>query len=639
MKLLVYQENDMIEELQLESGQTYMVGRGADCEVKLEKLPGISRKHFKLEEEAPGQWKVTVLSEVKLVEFQKEYCKEFLLTENGSFYLDPYIFKFHTSEVSTQDAQNPLDLASAQTGEEALEEVELTENSIVDEKTKIQSFSGLPYIKIILENQGKSDYFRLEGNLWVIGRDEGASIRLQDPFAAPHHLEISKTDKGFFVMDLGSKEGTKLNGQNLKTREPSRLHSGDLLTIGATSLQFELRDAHFKEKFRSIPVTSHKNSLMFFDQEVALVSFDEETLEEGGVEEIQEASPPKKKKRWLMSLGAALFLLIAIGKDLIITQEEPIQEENLDPFSRLAPVDQKIVIQTYKLANQLYLNKNYELALVQLDKVHSIIPVYKESKKLEKDCMNARDIQQQKALREQQLREQEAIENQVKSFIAQCEKEYAHSDDIEGAKSCLVPVSDMDPNNPRITQLITEVTARREEKNIRENIRQEQADKVRRGKELYQKAQALHRSQKWHEAIEAYENHIHSGLPDPRGLVKTSKRNLASIESQIKSQKDRFLNEAQSKYSQALMKEAIHFARQAQKIDPYDLMISSFIYKTEKELTRKMRAIYVDSIIEERFGNIQASQSKWEEILKTDREDGEYYLKAKRKMRNYGFKY
>ena len=656
MKLLVYKDQDLVQELELQPGQAYTVGRKSECQIVLEKLPGISREHFEIDEDGSGAWRVNVLSEVRMVEFEGEERKDFIISGSGEFRLNPYIFKFESEESNknhfNEMVEKSLDASSEKASQIAAFQDEHNlgspplppqeeEMNDTEENTTIQNFNGLPYIKIIGQNGKKSEYFRLEGNLWVIGGHDGASVHIKEPKAAQNHFEISKTDKGFFLVDLGSQQGTELNGQRLLPKKPTRLLSGDIMTVGSTSLQFELRDKAFKRKVSNIPLNIYKNPLVFFDQDVAMVSLDEEGLNTGEAEEIKERTPmsKEKKRKAIMIVAACLFLFVAVGKELMApTEGEKKQVVGVDPFSQLSPAEQKIVMQTYKLANQLYLNKNYELALVQIEKLHSIIPVYKKSREIEEYCVNARDVQRQKALIAQQRREQDELERRVNSFISQCEKQYSHSDDIDGAKACLAPASDLDPNNPRISQLITEVTARSEEKKIRQKISQEQKDKIRRGKELFEKAQALHRKQHWLKAIEAYENHIHSGLPDPKGLVRKSKRKLASIEYQIKTKKTKLIGDAKMKYGNTQLRDAIKLARKAQRVDPYDPKISAFLFQVEKELNNKMKKIYLDSIIEERFSNLEASRVKWEDIMKQDIEDGEYYKKAKRKLKDYGYK-
>ncbi len=651
MKISVFKNNELVQEVKLQPGTTYTVGRKENCDIQLEKLPGISRQHFELTEEGPGAWRVNVLSTIKLIEFQGEEHKDFVIDGQGQFSLSPYSFKFEVTEENEnlmEDSAIDLDLMApnAMAVQKDNSEDDIDEDADTfsgnDEKTSIHSFSGLPYIKIIGQNGKKSEFFRLEGNLWVIGGHESASVYIREPSAAQNHFEISKTDKGFFVMDMGTQQGTEVNGQKLTPQKQSRLLSGDIITVGQTSLQFELRDKAFKRKVSNIPLNMYKNPLVFFDQNVAMVSLDEEDAGDGSAQEIFEKKPiDKEKKKKLIMIAAVLVIFsAAIAKEFLMSaQPKQNQEKVSDPFTQLSPAEQKIVKQTYKLANQLYLNKNYELSLVQIEKLHSIIPVYKKSREMEEYCINARDVQRQRALIEQQRREQAALEQKVDSFISQCEAQFSKSEDIDGVKACLIFASDLDPNNPRISQLITDVTARNEERLVREKIQQETADKIRRGKELYDRALTLHKKHQWLKAIEAYENHIHSGLPDPNHLVKKSERKLSSIEQQINTKKRALMSQAKTHYDQKNFREAIREARKAQTVDPYDPKVSAFLFQAEKELDNKMKLLFMDSVIEERYSNFEAARLKWEEILKKDIEDGEYYLKARRKLKQYGYPY
>jgi hypothetical protein len=49
-----------------------------------------------------------------------------------------------------------------------------------------------------------------------------------------------------------------------------------------------------------------------------------------------------------------------------------------------------------------------------------------------------------------------------------------------------------------------------------------------------------------------------------------------------------------------------------------------------------MKALYSDSVLEENLGNIESAKVKWKEILENDIDTGDYYKKAKSKMKKYG---
>jgi len=75
--------------------------------------------------------------------------------------------------------------------------------------------------------------FRLKSSKAIIGRDPDCDVQLSEDFyVSRHHAQITFDDGNYFVEDLGSKNGTKLNGSQIIAREP--LKHGDIVTIGQT---------------------------------------------------------------------------------------------------------------------------------------------------------------------------------------------------------------------------------------------------------------------------------------------------------------------------------------------------------------------------------------------------------------------
>jgi hypothetical protein len=64
----------------------------------------------------------------------------------------------------------------------------------------------------------------------VLGRGDVADIQLEDPFASTRHAQISRQGEVLVLEDLGSTNGTYLNGEPL--RGPQPLHPGDRIRIG-----------------------------------------------------------------------------------------------------------------------------------------------------------------------------------------------------------------------------------------------------------------------------------------------------------------------------------------------------------------------------------------------------------------------
>ena len=83
--------------------------------------------------------------------------------------------------------------------------------------------------------------FPLLGNQLIIGREEGLDITLQDPESSRRHVRISWQAGQFVVEDLGSTNGTFVNGVQIIT--PQALNPGDSIGIGQTALVFQIEGA------------------------------------------------------------------------------------------------------------------------------------------------------------------------------------------------------------------------------------------------------------------------------------------------------------------------------------------------------------------------------------------------------------
>ena len=70
----------------------------------------------------------------------------------------------------------------------------------------------------------------------TLGRGEAADIRLEDPFASSRHARIERQGDVLVIEDLGSTNGTYLNGEPLTGPQP--LHPGDHIRIGDNEFSY-----------------------------------------------------------------------------------------------------------------------------------------------------------------------------------------------------------------------------------------------------------------------------------------------------------------------------------------------------------------------------------------------------------------
>lgn len=90
-----------------------------------------------------------------------------------------------------------------------------------------------------MSRQEEFRWLPLEGNALFAGRNQDCDLWIDDPKVSRRHFRISKIQEGFVLNDLGSKNGTKVNGLSAKQMV---LEDGDLITLGDTLLSYRTRD-------------------------------------------------------------------------------------------------------------------------------------------------------------------------------------------------------------------------------------------------------------------------------------------------------------------------------------------------------------------------------------------------------------
>jgi len=78
--------------------------------------------------------------------------------------------------------------------------------------------------------------FALEGDELVIGRSADNPVSIPDTSVSRKHALVRKTAEGWAVSDLGSGNGTMLNGEAIA--DETQLNEGDVITLGDTELRF-----------------------------------------------------------------------------------------------------------------------------------------------------------------------------------------------------------------------------------------------------------------------------------------------------------------------------------------------------------------------------------------------------------------
>ena len=91
---------------------------------------------------------------------------------------------------------------------------------------------------------GAGQVFALGKAILTIGRDSDCDVAIPDTSISRQHAQIIRQEMGWYIQDLGSRNGTAINGQRLSA--PQRLEDGDVLTVGNIPLRY-LADSPLEE--------------------------------------------------------------------------------------------------------------------------------------------------------------------------------------------------------------------------------------------------------------------------------------------------------------------------------------------------------------------------------------------------------
>ena len=94
--------------------------------------------------------------------------------------------------------------------------------------------------KLIIQRKGKpSRVYQVEYKNTLIGRGKDTQLLLPDISVSRHHARIVNENDAFTIQDLGSQNGTTVNGERVQSHI---LKNGDEIQLGKFMLLFECRE-------------------------------------------------------------------------------------------------------------------------------------------------------------------------------------------------------------------------------------------------------------------------------------------------------------------------------------------------------------------------------------------------------------
>ena len=627
MKLRSKFQGQIIGEIELIDGSEYFIGRAQSCDLCLDKLKGVSRKHVKVSQGEQGMWIAQTISSFNKLNYNEDSVQEIILDKNLSFYLLSYEidFIFEAEEEEGEEPSKPQPLVP--TIPHALEKYS-HDHTKEDNATTASGLSRLiPYLEILWTHQPKES-IPLNGEAWVVGRDDSADITIPKKKVSRKQFQITREDDNFYISDLGSSNGTLLNNKKLAPQQTQPLNSNDVISIRTIKIKFLIKNESLDKALQRV-----SSPLEHVHENLPNV------IRISSSEDLKDSTRSGLRKNMVRGLLAvvSIFLVYHLINDSNSPKEETSPEDTND--TNFSNEQQMIVQDMLNLSRTHYTKGEYDLCLSEIKKLHQQVASYKNSKEIQKLCEAGKDLKLHNIERERREKEEKSIRMEVEIIIQKCKQQINSQTSIHQLESCLSAARERDPSNPDIGQLIEQIRDRDQKRAENQKNQARYNNKVQQGKRQYEKAKEMYNSGSLASAIRLYQQYLDTSFPDPHGFKYQAKRELASIKKEFSQKINREINKCKDFLASQKYKEAIQSCDSALLEDPSNKEAESLRGTVISALRKKMKNIYEDSVLEEQFGNIQLAKKKWNQIIQESTPDEEYFKRAKSKLKKYNMGY
>ncbi len=533
-----------------------------------------------------------------------------------------------------------------------------------DEHTAIISQTKLDARLVFRTGEANADEFRIEKSEISIGRGTDCDVVLNDRTASRKHLLIRRVGATFVAQDLGSGNGTQVNGEKITQRE---LSGDDVLKIGDTEFTFKAVSAEYqqqKEGFMAVPAE---------EAEAAPVAYAPPHVEQqpqdrvaaypgnaggpqltgsfSGVPGIGDAKKSgresllaKFKRQPRMRQIIILAGIFAVGMFLFnneddATKKKPAATQGLvrkedEAFQKLPEEKKQFVVNTYQLAFDLFKNAEYERALFEAKKILEILPTgYKDAQDIKRQAEIAIEIVRAKAEEKRRKEEAERIQKEVADLLNQAQEFVDKGKDSE-AREIFVRVFELDPENATALRLKQQLDEKAERAKSEEEERAKVAEK--RGKllELIAEGRKLLAKGKYYAVMDRMQDAPTIGFNDPK-LMGQARALIVRAKSELKNKAQPFVDEGTRELAAGDYQRARDAFYKALKIDYKQKQALAGIERIREELHRRAQAIYTEGVIAESVSDFETAQARFKECLEQSMPDDVYYGRCLRKSRRF----
>lgn len=649
-RLVVKIHGQILTELNLQPGQEYFAGRSPACAIILAQERGISRQHLKIYEQS-NVWIAQLTAKYGGLIYDGQSVEQLELIDDMMFSVPPYEFHFSKLLHAPADKFTPEATPAATTIISETSQENFVSNL---DATQVGITTLVAYVSIRNLVTHTKEVFKLEGHLWTAGRHPSCEIVINDSAISRKHFDISHTTEGYFITDLGGSNGTKLNGEKIKPHKAIQLVSGDVFSVRNIEITFEIHNANYPNQLQLIESEASAHEY-FVNEPLAPASALTALPPEAGLDSqpaqsaVLRLNARSASRRFKPSpTHIAIAVLTLFFMYLLFFKSAPkIEEQNISSTSgsstntpavhleNLSPEKKKEVVDIFNLAKTYYVQRKYLLCTSQIERLHSLLPFYENSKEIEALCKQARELEQIEADRRRKEESRSEAESFIRKTVDECRAQLKPDTTYDEINRCLQPAIELNPQDGLIIDLINLV--RVQETTMQENKNKilEQKNRLHSGRLLFDSAMRHYRAGNLKLALKEFNNFI-NGRYDLGQENSHAARSIASISKTLDEKLNEQLSLCQAAYDKSDSKTTIQSCDAVLKESPNNEKAKQNKAAAISQLKREMKSIYEDGALEESMGNIELAKEKWQKIINSSLPEDDYYQKSKQKLKKYG---
>jgi pSer/pThr/pTyr-binding forkhead associated (FHA) protein/tetratricopeptide (TPR) repeat protein len=303
-------------------------------------------------------------------------------------------------------------------------------------------------------------------------------------------------------------------------------------------------------------------------------------------------------------------------------------------YDTLSPEKKRFVESEHALAFDYYKNKEYDKALFELDKIHALIPEFRDSREIERYAKEGK--RKMEALEDERKKKEE--EARIKAQIATLVQETSDKmskHQYDQARELFPQVLALDPDNVQVVNWRKQIDDEEDRKKQIEQEKNVQQQINKRAQEVYAEAMAEKKAGKFHAAIGTFGKVGDTGTNDKK-LVNKAKAQQKACLAAIKAKFDPVLAQAKEAEQGQEFSKAYKLYQDAIKIDPWrEKEPRAGMHRIYSVLKERAKVLFTEGVLFESYSDYGNASKKFKECLEVAPETDEYHDKAARKLAHY----